>query len=421
MFGESDDEDLPCESTTTPVFNCELRPCRVGGGRGVFAVEDISPGTLIIAEMPILPWSHVDFSDSEEILHFLETILTNPHTLTLCRNLHPRMIETCSSEEVNRMRQFLSIDRIESLANKYHRTENEVIILALVIQHNGFSTGLYHLLSYFNHSCNPNCIKFSPKNAYSPSEIWSTNFIPKDTELVICYCNPRETSSSAMRTYLLENHFFNCSCSKCLAFDDQFADDDGILSLIQNMERELQHQMVDRESDIALQSKRMYRQILDRGMDVENPLLRARMFKAGIQAAISSIQAYEAKGKEVNRECAISLVKCCALTFNCQHSYLGGDHPELIATLCDMNEALGGFNMTFPADKDIILQFLQSLEFPPAGAESRGLSWNEILQWCKSESVRLKRLYSLGEKYADARHIFGKLGGVYGRVRIPDV
>ena len=415
MFGDSDDDDQASESGEPPVFTGEVRPCRVGGGRGVFATEDIPPGTLIIAEMPFLPWSSEDFSDSAEILRLLETVLISPPSLEVCRHLHPQTIGDCSSQEVVRMKEFLNPDRIQSLVKTYHQTEDDIIVLALVIQHNGFSTGLYHLLSYFNHSCAPNCIKFSPKNSYSPSEIWSTTFIPKDSELVICYCNPRETSSNAMRAYLLENHFFDCACPQCLHSKYQYDDDDAILSLILNLERELLHQVVDRESEIALQSKRIYRQVLDRGADVENPFLRVRLFKVGIQAAISSIQAYEAKGKEVNRECAVSLVKCSVLTFICQSSYLGNDHPDLIATLCDLNEALHGINLRFPAEVESILQFLHSSNFPKLG-----LNWSNTLQWCKKEAVRLKRLYSLGEKYPDARRIYGKLGRAYGGVRVVD-
>ena len=419
MFGESDEEDRAAESEGMPIFNCEVRPCRSGGGRGVFAIEDISPGTLIIAEMPVLAWSRIDFSDSAEMLRLLESILVSPPSMKVCQLLHPRTIDACSSQEVIRMTEFLNPKRIQSLANEHHLAENDIIVLALVIQHNGFSTGLYHMLSYFNHSCAPNCVKFSPKNAYSPSEIWSTTFVPKDSELVICYCNPRETSSNAMRAYLLDNHFFDCTCSQCLN-SNQCVEDEAILSLIQSMEQELLHQVVDRESEIAVQSKRMYRQVLDRGADVDNPQLRARLYKVGAQAAVSSIQAYEAKGKEVNRECAVSLVKCSVLTFICQCSYLGRNHPDLIATLCDLIEALHGISVRFSAEVENIRLFLQSLEFPPEDVISTGLSWVEIQQWCKVEVARLKRLYSLGEKYPDARHIFGKLGCAYSRVRMPD-
>ena len=419
MFGDSDDECEPTSTRGAADWLCEIRNCDVGGGRGVFALQDISPGTLIVAEMPTMLWEDTDFTDASHMCSILEKILSDGSARNICQHLHPQSIEYCSTQEILQMKDFLQVNRIQDLANTFNLTPDDIIVLALVIQHNAFSTGLYHQLSYFNHSCTPNCIKFSPKNPYSPSEVWSTTAICKDSELVICYCYPRETSTPAMRSYLLENHFFECKCRTCHNADGQYSDDEAILGLILNMERELLHQMIDRESEIARQSKRLYRYVLDRGSDIDNIILRARWYKVGTQAAISSIQAYESKGKPINIECALAMVKCSALTFIAQIEYLGSDHPDLISTLHDISEALNGVSQRFPSEVENIMNFLHSSGFPGFESESELFTWRQLLQWCKTESMRLRDLYSLGGKYPDALHIFGKPCKVYGGFNLP--
>jgi len=49
-------------------------------------------------------------------------------------------------------------------------------------------------LSIINHSCKPNCIKFSPQQYGLPSEVRAIQTIEVGEEITICYLVPQEHS-----------------------------------------------------------------------------------------------------------------------------------------------------------------------------------------------------------------------------------
>jgi len=92
----------------------------------------------------------------------------------------------------------------------------------LALQHNGFSSGLYTQLSIFNHSCDPNTIKFSAKcsaGGARMSECWTTRPVQEGEELTIDYC-PTSTQLES-RIYLHAQHGFVCACPVCQAVDSE--------------------------------------------------------------------------------------------------------------------------------------------------------------------------------------------------------
>jgi hypothetical protein len=235
MFGddESDEDTQRGETNVTEVNSkglmsdeipiCSVRRIEgIGGGRGVFAERDISPGTLILAEKPVYNWP-VDsfFSDPVVLRQCVEDICSLPEILEITKFLHPLSLVDAKPEEIRKIKSFWNTSTSESEGNPNQITPSEEFIrVALVLQHNGFTSGLYKYLSLVNHSCLPNCIKFSPSLANKSnwkyiSEIWSIQPIRAGEEITICYIERIEIPYRTMRSYLLQNHQFLCTCTRC--------------------------------------------------------------------------------------------------------------------------------------------------------------------------------------------------------------
>jgi hypothetical protein len=229
MFGdESDDEDTQRGETNQIETSGEEPICSVrsiegiGGGRGVFAERDISPGTLILAEKPVYNWPvESSLSDPVALRRCVEDICSLPEILEMTKFLHPLSLSDAEPEEINKIQSFWNTPTSESEGNsKQIAPSKELIRVALVLQHNGFTSGLYKYLSLVNHSCLPNCIKFSPSisnkaNWKYISEIWSIQPIKAGEEITICYIERIEIPYRTMRNYLLQNHQFLCNCIRC--------------------------------------------------------------------------------------------------------------------------------------------------------------------------------------------------------------
>ena len=410
----------------------EVRHSEAGGGRGVFATSDLSPGCLITAEMSALSWaderSHsLSSRNPDPLLQLLEAVFASPLARRTMSQLYPKTLKEVREEEKENMRTFLLLkaDRVETLLSTHRDflSIEELIRSALVLQHNGFGTGLYGQLSLFNHSCRPNCIKFSPKNNYSPSEIWTTEIVRKDTELTISYYSI-DSPLSVIREYLKENHKFSCQCIRCeqylLPGQEEMEEELGenerrtrdIYDRCVAMERELLHQNVDSESEIARRSKRMYNEVIEMEASVEDLRVRGKLLKAGVAAALASIEAYETRGRRMKFECASAFLLCSVKLYSCEVRYLEGqDHPNLGSSLHDIVEGCKGIMTRFP-EKVAIMETKLLLEDLPSilhlSLSKGGLS--ECASVCKNEALRLKRMYSLASNYPEALSIFGKPG-----------
>jgi WD40 repeat protein len=257
MFGDESDEegisnnvaaiDDTSNDSNAIRYGVVLQSSSVGGGRAVYASCDIEAGQLIVAEMPCMVWTDFDLSDPLHMIAVLEELLRDANAKQVTLNLHPRTFSDIDPAEKFRIIDFLSINTLNSLTSIFQLPTDEIIRISLVLQHNGFGTGLYEQLCYFNHSCEPNCIKFSPKNRYSASEIWTTRKIPKGDELTICYVYPQENTLQYMREYLLINHGFHCACIRCIRELAVESNDNKTSTLLINMiamETELIHQQV---------------------------------------------------------------------------------------------------------------------------------------------------------------------------------
>ena len=232
-----------------------------GGGRGYVALEDLPPGTLVLVEEPLV----VGWSDSQlgrrlglESIRYILEQNDAAHIVKCIEKLHPqrervnyvllcgdathlptkkKKSRECSKslldevqilnmiselkqdkQNVNMAQSLVKYATEHSIMNsdKSVITENDIYRMLLTLQYNGFDSGLYLHFCIFNHSEDPNCIKFRPtddlmdgtKSRYS--EARTTRFVRKGDALTLHYIeNPREVSHVKRRRILWEQHRFD--------------------------------------------------------------------------------------------------------------------------------------------------------------------------------------------------------------------
>ena len=182
-----------------------------------------------------------------------------------------------------------------------------------------------------------------------------------------------------------------------------------MLERIVAMENELIHQKLDKESEIARRSKQIYNEVLDNADLISSIPLRARFYKVGIIAAVSSIEAYSSKGRPIKLPCARAYVRCNMMLYNLQVQYLGHNHPDLIASLNALEQGIRSMVAKFPSEANSVFSAMVSLGICSSECSTLG----EALQWTKGECLRLKQLYSTSRRYTEALSIYGKSGASY--------
>lgn len=404
---------------------------RSHGGRGVFACRDIAPGTLIVAEVPILQWAADSMNEASYLVDVINTIVGADELLAVTRDLHPVCYADAEEEDVVMATATLMSNGKLSLADIARNLESsepvderEVLRLFLVLQHNGFGSGLYRHLTKVNHSCLPNCIKFGCSSSiHNASEIWSTAPIRKGEELTICYVNPVEQSSKAMQTYLLQNHHFKCACARCSDASSTgtvgaaLIDEESLQENLEMAERELQLMKLDDEGDVVAHCyqmlKRSRKLILVACGGAEGGVgvfIRARVLKVAVQCACQLLEAASrVRGRRpkdrVVLTAATSYLQYSLLLLEQQRSYLGDDHIDLARTYFDVNEAVRCLLDSFPGA-------LAQLPGAPIWAASSATA-RAAAAAHRQQGVRIKNMY-LASRHGDAlRAALAGPGGVW--------
>lgn len=248
------------------------------GGRGYFATDRIPPGTLLLVEKPLVTWSddqigkplglvsvlHAlqqpnanEINQAFEVLHptkvYFDELLRHQHSnnsntagATNTDTIGQRILQLYQSyykqyAKSNVLRRILQLGA--QLQNKEQKqkqgqmqtfTVADAIRMLLVFRLNAFQTGAYLFMSMFNHSCQPNCTKFTPSDAFiidrttsvlpssnnnhqktssttlsCYSQIWTTQWITKGQELTLFYLHPRELSHATRRFRFWEQHLLD--------------------------------------------------------------------------------------------------------------------------------------------------------------------------------------------------------------------
>ena len=433
----------------------------IGGGRGVFARQYIKPGSLVLAEIPSMAFSDSNqLDDPEEFQRTMRQICTDPQAMTCCAVLHPRDLNSIDSADIQRMKENWSTEELLNLTSSTGTSRDDVLRVALTLQHNGFASGLYHTLTMINHSCSPNCIKFAPQTSSNyASEIWTVRPVQKGEELTICYCEPNEMHPVAMRDYLDSQHRFHCTCRLCEELelvkwknvvskkakaDEAWLDDvamgmmhttmyTAIHDSLGNIEKELRFSGVDEAADVLRTGKKIIKLCTtmlgkcgeiymravtpsDKGrdgpanrdlLDRTHLVTRVRTLKVIVQAAALSLEAYgQVKGakKSVLRGSIVAYVGASLALLGLQGQYLGSDHSDLSTTHSDVEEGLRCALQHFksssdPSSGDFSLQgLLEELTEAPYHLAPARL--DELMVYSAGEAQRLKRLYNTKLRYS---------------------
>ncbi len=315
MFGDSDDEDCKREvivaaiAVAKAVMNdsppfATVGQVSVGGGRGIFATRDLAAGTLVVAEIPVFPFEDASqLDDPAYLMQTIENLSSNELAVDACAFLYPQKYEEADAEEREQVVAIWGEEQLVQLAERVKASRDEVIRRVLVLQHNGFDTGIYKWLSMANHSCAPNCIKFATNNSSGwASEIWTTQSVQKGEELTISYRSPLEMAQSSMNRFLIQHHRFQCKCKACARIESIYWDKSVIESInssvvelgvnpsstaespltvdaalesveeaVEAMEKEQKWLAVDDQEDVLRTCKRMFRacdELMERTMAI---------------------------------------------------------------------------------------------------------------------------------------------------------
>eukprot|EP01031_Cornospumella_fuschlensis_P026072 gene26072-31482_t len=225
LFGNDDDSTAVEQPVSKSiVYNSVVQASLAEGGRSVVATEFLPAGTLIACEWPFITWNDLNFEDAQSVYSVLRSIYDNQPKLAKSltslypQELTPQLLENEIHPLSGSKPLIHDILALNLKAAEMISTE-EIYRLLLVLQHNAFDSGLYAYLSMFNHSCVPNCIKFSPTSkSRGASEIWTTRDVQAGEELVISYYHPLEDKIGNIHAYLQQQHHFRCQCARCAPY-----------------------------------------------------------------------------------------------------------------------------------------------------------------------------------------------------------
>jgi hypothetical protein len=458
LFGEEEEEvaangnpSAVAEVTVPRLPFAEVREASyAGGNRGIFATCDLGTGSLVLAEVPIMAWVDCDLFSFDNLAAALRSVCADRLTADASKFLHPVALNHADPFEVDRARESLGSDLISSISAEYGMDINEIVRIFLVLQHNGFESGFYKYLCLINHSCDPNCIKFSPtQGTMGASQVWTTRFVPKGQELTICYCTPLEMPKQHMLEFLKTHHRFACACNACLlpsnistrsADGDDFFIEEYVQSIV-SIEKELLWQ----HAEDNLNNLKMYPAMLlklqmilsDESMEkvmincVESDKVRlwsrghqcivdvsrraletmdrmnndaahdGRVFKLQMKSKyLSNIDEKEAENISVVDFCSQTFLTHSVLLWDLQTKYLGNEHPSVATTLLDIADALQLLldreTDSKAAVTDYLRQLLQKMHFLSLGDVqlSRKYLKGSILKQIRTEGDRVKKLYS---------------------------
>lgn len=425
LFGDDEVRGEAPEACSYPV--CRVQTIdNVGGGRGIVAATNIAAGTLLMSEIPVITWDSIVMDEISGLKEMMISILRDESVHDVTKDLYPMRLDDVDKTDLNLAKEKATDEFMEHVKSGVTRksivlTSDEIVRIYLVLQHNGFDSGLYSLLTKINHSCSPNCIKFIPLKGNAASEIWSTRPISVGEEITISYCNPIETTYTKRTKFIESHHSFRCKCRRCVeesikSKNDQYSDtlvlnEEALEETLMHIEVELRWLQLDSPPDViercSILLKKSQKLInLFSEAKGTTTYIKGRTYKAVVNCAALLLQSLDSFGRDkVNKQRPKEKVLIRGLVFYARNSilllheqlqYLGADHPDVATTYLDIGQALSSFYSQFP------VQFIE--EFPPASFQwaANDESINSYIKYCNANGKRVKTLYSI-YKYNTAR------------------
>jgi hypothetical protein len=217
----------------------ELRKSEHGGvgGRGIFTKEVIRPGTLLVQSKAVACVFDDEVDRSTKFMSSLDPALRSSISRPIFLSLADKLYSTIAKNGCGRA--ILNLEGSRSTGLDIELTRDDVYettevvpeitpteILDIILT-NSFDiskitqtgekvkgTALFHVPSYFNHSCMPNLIYATTGDIMLMK---SSTLIPKDTEIFISYASVRRAESLQERTTTLfrRTPSITCNCGLC--------------------------------------------------------------------------------------------------------------------------------------------------------------------------------------------------------------
>jgi hypothetical protein len=448
LFGSDDEGDGQPQIVERPkqvALYGEVRHMSdVGGNRGVFANTPVEVGCLVCSEKPYITWTPgVEFSDVDSLATNLLQIVACPPALECSRVLYPQTVADCKVDEcadVRRLFETYDAADLAKLAVTAGVSDDEVVRIALVLQHNGFNSGLYEKQCMFNHSCEPNCIKLIPPGKHSASEIWTTRSVAANEELVICYYSPVESASQTIRQYLQVNHRFSCTCPKCSRIAGVSGEVDNSSASSEPTDVAFEQQVAATEahkaelertvkrSDALPSLRSLYSDaatcLQEHGTVLSDQYaLLARACKVVVAAVLLCINWSEVHNQPVEEVHAVALVDYSMRLLHYQRQYLGSDHPDVGSTLSDLYEGIQALKQKYPkalsgnftaVQWEQVMNAVASADDTSAPAKKSSAAMaTQCAKYCQAEARRIKALYNTAVKYPEAMQLLKAPAGAH--------
>ena len=385
----------------------------LGGGRGIFTNnKNVKAGTLLLAETPTMTWDGLDLNEKGGLSLAIRKVLSDNVIYESCKYLHPFDLTSYTPEDIDLIISEVigGNEIIESIIQEYSVEINDVVRLALVLQFNSLKSGLYLNVSMFNHSCEPNCIVFTPSSSSNwMAEVWATKDIASNEECFICYAPatstlilPQEQSFASISSYLLDQHKFVCACRKCTNEKDVTDVNSDFEAELLELERQVLLSKLHSPLDLMKISKSVIKWV-DRQHDINEIAiqLKSRATKLAVSAAATTLELLQNEQCDKNihaklKYFALNFLIQSLLLVKYQIQYLGEYHPDLARTYFDIAESMTGL-----IQNDIDF-FLVSIKNSTKNSDLSHLSLSELKEkarYYRKESIKIQTLYNRRKNY----------------------
>ena len=302
----------------------------IGGGRGYVAYEDIQPGTILLIESALVPWP-TDYNDLfvDTVCHILERhdaqdlMESMAHIYPISLDDLPPDIRAAGTTRYH--------DALQDLASDCLPLD-KLLQLVFAMQSNAFFSGIFLHSSIFNHSCQPNCVKFNPSPENPVSEVRASRWIRKGEPLTISYIHPLEQSLSTRQAQFRTQFGFTCGCARCEADKPM---DEGQFS---TLETQLDH------VDELLETKRPVKALalaLEIFADALEILPHDAMELMRIHKLVASSSAALLRKQDARfLEHVILFLRSSYELLELQKKYLNCDHLDLARTYSDISQGI---------------------------------------------------------------------------------
>jgi len=257
-----------------------------GKGRGLVAATDLSVGTVLITEQPLMVAKPLTSGGSmDEIIAAFEKLSNEEKEKVLC--LHDPGIN--------------HVSMLKLLTSKSTYTEADEKILRIFFgnsidlcsheEMNVNKSGLYPTISLINHSCVPNVVWswLLADRSRRVKQVKVIREIKEGEEILASYCHYIDIfPTKAERRRLLMNWNFNCQCKLCSLTGEELKANDGTRKEIAKL-----HEDVKSLAEVGLLEQS----------------LNASKKKVGIMKSIK---------EEVILNFPIALMECCDMAAHCK-------------------------------------------------------------------------------------------------------